>query len=616
MLDRPPKVTLDGPPKVKDASFYIRYPAGFDPGDEHKGVSATGFKFLPSNNPPGVAEWDEDSNLYQRFHALNVDNWIEMLGSSLDFQRRWKMFAWRMSGRMAKADVPLASADATTKLRLQGLMAAYLPWTKRFIEHAAIPPTDLTLVQLALSVVRSALGQGESVGVPFAIAEFAPANPVRLAAGTDGRVDTILLHQDRWAQSRAFAVRPFGRYAQLIEATGWMLPRQDGDVVRDAVRPPSLAVPGAALSDPSFADFDVAVTPRTERLVAPLIMGTTRLDQEDAEKTLRPGKIWELVLARHGEQAITVSNRNVLAKLDFLGPRVGFLRQYVHTDWPKDRLNLSAPDLAKLFPPVDGKSLPQVSDAPTIENKTLRELVVRYPTLWRGARVLRMDALPHFYRVYALAHAASGDVVSSVTAIVQQDFYYELSRVSLDAFSWQIIEVNGGKLVRFNVPLARYRDVADQDAVATWIMQDGTVADLPDPEVAFQISLVQQADHRLGTAISTEELEIEITALHGIDDIQSKAPFAGRARGTRFKVPAGKALAELYPATNGGSPAAWSLPQADFERYWTDSVAPERKITKRNFPDDQWKLINKEMLGQTVRRTASKPGLQWPRGDS
>jgi hypothetical protein len=583
--------TLDRLPKKDETAFVIRYPKEFDPANETKGVKVTvtgaEFRFVANSKPPGGAP--DAGGLYQRFHALNVDNWIALLASSTptghDFQRRWKMFAWSMSGRLAKADVPLASSDETTKQRLQSLLAAYLPWTDRFIERAAIPPAD-----------PGPLGQGVSVGVPFAIAEFAPANPVRLAAGTDGRVDTILLHQDRWAQSHAFAVRPFGRYAQLIEATGWMMPRQDGDVARCAVRQESKALPGAGSADDVFANFDVAVTSRTERLAAPVIIGTTRLDLEGSEKIpRRPGKIWELVLARHGEQAITVSNRNVLAKLDFLGLRLGFLRQYVHDDWP-DRLNVNDPSL---FPQRAGATLPQVSDAPVIENKTLRELVARYPTLWRGARVLHMDALPHFYRVYALAHAASGDVVSSVSAVVQQDFYYELSRVALDAFSWQVVPVNGGKRVRFNVPLARYRDVADQDAVATWFPQGGTVADLPDPEVAYQISLVQQADRQRGITTSTAELEIEITALHGIGDMQSKAPFAGRARGTRFKVPEGKALADLGPA-HAGNPATWSLPQADFERYWADSVAPTRKITKDNFPDDQWKVIDKAMVGQTV----------------
>ena len=615
--------TLDRLPKKDEIAFVIRYPKDFDPANESKGVKVTvagpGFQFVANSKSPGGIP--DAGSLYQRFHALNLDTWIKLLAPSAstasgtstassnptahDFQRRWKMFAWWMSRRFDKADVPLDVTQATED-RLQSLLAAYLPWTARFIEHAADPVAPIFRA-------GPAAGQIADRGVPFAIAEFAPANPICLAAGTDGRVDTILLHQDRWAQSRALAVRPFGRYAQLIEATGWMTPRQDGDVVRDAVRPPSTAVPAAPSADPPFADFDIAVTPRTERLVAPVIMGTTRLDQEDAQNTLRPGKIWELVLARHGEQAITVSNRNVLAKLDFLGLRLGFLRQYVHADWP-DRLNLSAPDLARLFPPIDGQKLPQVSDAPTIDNKTLRDLVVRYPTLWRGARVLHMDALPHFYRVYALAHAASGDVVSSISAVVQQDLYYDLTRVTLDAFSWQVVQVDGGKRVRFNVPLARYRDVADQDAVATWVMQDGTVADLPDPEVAYQISLVQQADRRCGTATSAEELEIEITALHG-EGIPSTTPFAGRARGTRFKVPGTDTLAALKPANNGASPAIWSLPQADFERYWADSVAPKRTLTQDNFSVGDWQLVKDAMTRYTV---APKDFRDWsavaPRG--
>lgn len=608
--------TLDRLPKEDEIAFVIRYPKDFDPANESKGVKVTvagpGFRFVANSKSPGGIP--DAGSLYQRFHALNVDTWIKLLASSTstsssnptahDFQRRWKMFAWWMSRRFTKADVPLDVTQAT-KDRLQSLLAAYLPWTARFIEHAADP---------VVPIFRA--GAAVPGGVPFAIAEFAPANPVCLAAGTDGRVDTILLHQDRWAQSRALAVRPFSRYAQLIEATGWMTPRQDGDVVRDAVRPLSTAVPAAPSADPPFADFDIAVTPRTERLIAPVIMGTTRLDQEDAqntgENTLRPGKIWELVLARHGEQAITVSNRNVLAKLDFLGLRLGFLRQYVHADWP-NRLSLSAPDLAKLFPLIDGQELSDVSDAPTIDNKTLRDLVVRYPTLWRGARVLHMDALPHFYRVYALAHAASGDVVSSISAVVQQDFYYDLTRVTLDAFSWQVVQVDGGKRVRFGVPLARYRDVADQDAVATWVMQDGTVADLPDPEVAYQISLVQQADRRRGTT-STEELEIEITALHG-DGIPSTTPFTGRARGTRFKVPGTDTLAALKPANNGASPATWSLPQADFERYWADSVAPKRTLTQDNFSAGDWQMVKDAMTRFTV---ASNDFRDWsavaPRG--
>jgi hypothetical protein len=130
-------------------------------------------------------------------------------------------------------------------------------------------------------------------------------------------------------------------------------------------------------------------------------------------------------------------------------------------------------------------------------------------------------------------------------------------------------------------------------------MQDGTVADLPDPEVAYQISHVQQADRRRGTATSAEELEIEITALHG-EGIPSTAPYAGRARGTRFKVPGTDTLAALKPANSGASPAIWSLPQADFERTWADNAARKRTLTQDSFSAGDWQMVKDAMTLYTV----------------
>ena len=285
----------------------------------------------------------------------------------------------------------------------QQVMGAYLSWSQRFLDHGATA--------------------GEAPPLPYALAAPIKAQPWHLAADSAGWVTLSFLHADRWAHARAYAVRPTPRYQNLALGAGYY--SYDAEVdQQDSERLVTKGVLGTPLKDierfKKPIGYALAVSPRTERIEPPVILGSRLMlgTAGDAKE------IWEVVVARHGEEALAFSNRSLFARLGSEGTALTFAREYRDRNWPS-RLTFAhgadkLPD-AELYPKrLVGPLGRPVRDS-EIDGKMLGDIAVVYPSLWKGADIWRIDQLPPHYRVTALATARAGLVVSNVVSAVQDE---------------------------------------------------------------------------------------------------------------------------------------------------------------------------------------------------
>ncbi|MER9216900.1 hypothetical protein NKI54_33820 [Mesorhizobium sp. M0663] len=275
----------------------------------------------------------------------------------------------------------------------QQVMGAYLSWSQRFLDHGAVPVKAPVL--------------------PYALAAPIKAQPWHLAAGSDGMLTLTFLHADRWAHARAYAVRPTPRYQNLALGAGYYGDKQDSE---------RLVTDGLVVADrfKKPIGYALAVSPRTERIEPPVILGSRLTARKDGDKK----EIWELVVARHGEEALAFSNRSLFARLGTEGTALTFAREYRDRDWP-DRLREAKgqdvwPDV-ELYPKRSVGPLGRPLGDNEINDATLGEVADIYPSLWKGADIWRIDELPPHYRVAALAVARAGLVVSNVVSAMQDE---------------------------------------------------------------------------------------------------------------------------------------------------------------------------------------------------
>lgn len=148
-------------------------------------------------------------------------------------------------------------------------------WTRRFMERG--PAQTIS---------------GSTAGLAFGM--LTRPNPWRLAPDKDGQLSIMLTEKDRWGKTRKYAVRPFGRYENLVLA--------ENTHAANAASKAGKPVAGTGLAPPDFADsFDPAeigsaedvagvlydhladaVVERTEPLAAPVILATRRNDTAEA----------------------------------------------------------------------------------------------------------------------------------------------------------------------------------------------------------------------------------------------------------------------------------------------------------------------------------------------
>ncbi|HXU31680.1 MAG TPA: hypothetical protein VN851_13990, partial [Thermoanaerobaculia bacterium] len=255
---------------------------------------------------------------FDRFPAISAEKWAAAMAGTNKVAEKAFQSLRALVGTAFPADfiIPPPAMIAAT----------YLTWTQRFLDHA------------------SSQTEGERLDEPcLAIAAPTKASPWKLAADGEGYLTLTFLHSDRWAHARAYAVRPAGRYHEVLAGIG-IEAEERAEILEKAEKRP--------------IGYAVAVSPRTERIEPPVIvqarLAKSVVGSEDPEQL-----VTEILVARHGEEALAASNRPLLARLGVPTSLLAFSRAYRAPKWP-ERLSAAFPDVPKpdLYP-VRGAALPK-----------------------------------------------------------------------------------------------------------------------------------------------------------------------------------------------------------------------------------------------------------------
>lgn len=396
--------------------------------------------------------------------------------------------------------------------------SSYLTWAQRFLDHAAAVKAD-----------------PEAPGVSLALAAPVKATPWRLAPDSEGCVRIKIPSDDKWAHARAYAVKPASRYESLMTGLG-VVKLEEVDTL---VTPDLAARDASTLNAP--VGYAVAVTPRTERIEAPVVLNNSV-----------EGKGWEVVLARHGEESLAASNRPLFARLGKPEVLLSQLRSYRHPEWP-DRLKkfnngIPVADVmprqaavsAVQIPPVP----PEVIDLVPLDEAHLGSLAKEHSSLWKGADVLRTAAIAPHYSTAVLAVARAGVVVSAISSAFQDN----LPRFEMTGRN-ELLQT-GGKPPRMRIAagsgaasnfvvqhrLVSHDDVTPLSVRQTWQGISGAtdVRWWPDPDVSYR--LLRYWDAPGGGTINDEDADIRLVAGGDPKDTQA-LPVIVRTRGTRWGTP-------------------------------------------------------------------------------
>lgn len=495
-------------------------------------------------------EWAVMAEALGRFPKLSADEWAVMLTTppvplpaGLEpgtpvyptvTQPAQAFESMRANLRCAYPDLAWPQAGNTAEPRfaeLKLVAATYLAWSQRFLDYGAAPdtaPTDL----------------------PFALAAPVKCNPWRLAADHDGMIRMSFLHADRWAHTRAYAVRPTSRYQNLALGAGYYEDQADSERLVTA----ALLRPENQNRFMQSLGYALAVSPRTERIEPPVILGSSLVAQPGGERE------WQLVVARHGEEALAFSNRSLFGRLGTEGTALSFLREYRDPQWP-DRLKQAMLAAAQLDPtvhPLRAAQLPQAVSATgaPIDAAAIGEAAKKFPSLWKGADIWRIGQLPPHYRVTALAVARAGLVVSRVVSATQDATprrpLHPALRLPGSSTPQQTAEaaVILGKptiAIRRNAALATEICIEDlrlvsyealmESSARAWISGGASdVAWWPDPSVSYALL-------RCGQVAPTDSFEDEYATVRLLAQAQPAnapptspdLPVAVRCRGTRVQ---------------------------------------------------------------------------------
>ncbi|NTE57480.1 hypothetical protein G6M78_20675 [Agrobacterium tumefaciens] len=492
-----------------------------------KNIPVAGWSF-EEISAPGSMDGDDawaPVDPFERFEPLSDDAWAMAFKDNGPGQAAYDSFC--ANARAAMPDLKGLEMPSASDVAL------YLDWSQRFLDHGAGPAKDLPTQRLSV-----------------AFAAPSSATPWRLATRADGTIALTFLHADRWAHARAYAVRPFGRYQELMigaYAYASSATSDRGEARAELERLLPGWAKGKTINQLGYA---VAVSPRTEKLEPPLILGSALWRPANGD-TREPA--WRLVVSRHAEEALAFSNRPVFGRLGWEGVALSFTRDYREPEWPGRLATVKSGDgqwEAQLhpgkipgFPAVD-----KLADNPVITREDLGELAGEFPTLWKGADVYRFPFLPHHYRVTVLAAARAGAVVSPIAVATQTEFSVEelqpgylrdadANAGTAETGNTQLQRLGGG-LTRLVVSwrLPSHADLMAQKTRDMWVGDDRDVAHWPDPDIAY---VLERSFARDGKLVLDEDADIRLVARapDNVSSGETAQPIVLRARGTRFKAP-------------------------------------------------------------------------------
>jgi hypothetical protein len=436
---------------------------------------------------------------FARFESIPADQWVIKFGQK-DSAAEAAILALRDVMRASGADTfhfPDPPEYGT-------VVSVYLTWVQRFLDSGA--------------------PRGTSASPYFALVAPAKAAPWRLAANSEGFITLTFLHSDRWAHARAYAVRPLSRYHELLSGLGVGFQRLAAEFHDDM---PELD----AAQDKREIGYSVAVSPRTERIEPPLILQSRIAGLKNSNAFVN-----EIIVARHGEESLAMSNRPLFARLGMPSSLIAFMRDYRLDEWPK-RLHTAlekpeqAPEKAKTLQPRPA-TLPQCpagADPAAVTAEVIGPLAHDVPSLWKGADILRVAPLPPHYRLTAFASERAGIVVSDVVTVIADEQPREpLASAGVDLLrdraTLSLVRAEDGIRFVFKHPFISHRNLTPSNAVG-WITNDvDDVGFWPDPDVTYRIS--RRALDAAKKALSIEE-DADVKLVNDAKEV----PLAVRALG-------------------------------------------------------------------------------------
>lgn len=449
---------------------------------------------------------------FERFKSVGAERWAEAFAGRKSGINDQAIGAFLSLRDAVKASFP-ADFVFPEPAAYNTISSAYLTWSQRFLDHAASRPAG---------------GETLRFDQPFiALAAPTKASPWKLAADAEGYLKLTFLHSDRWAHMRAYAVRPIGRYHDVLAGIGIEAEKRAEIFEKFEKR---------------RIGFAVAISPRTEKIEPPVIV-RSRLAMSVPGSENADELVTEILVARHGEESFAGSNRPLLARLGLPTSLLAFSRLYRHTEWPK-RLEAAfesdAPS-AELHP-VRKAAMPEEDKlAEQIDAVVVRDIADGYPSLWKGSDIWHVAPQPPHYKVIALAAERAGVVVSDVAKVVQEEQprrplakrEAELFPVQVTvALSRDIDDGSGKKQVRLELT----HDLISHALLTTkraekWLGhgKKDDVCWWPDPDVIYSLL-------RRGAGKEEQDAEIKLVAAVEDDtgDVKKRRPVVLRVLGPMY----------------------------------------------------------------------------------
>jgi hypothetical protein len=533
------------------------------------------------------------SEPFSAYFSRSVDSLAEAFASG---EKGWTCFK-----RYAEALTPLGSGEPYTEVKtdeagLKEQLPAFLAWAQRFFDASA--PVEVEGDGLAHT----------GTGPWLATAYPRVATPALVAPDASGRLTYDHLLQDKWAHDYRYYVRPYDRYWLLWHS----LAKSPALFAQDAVQEL-----GRARPDPAAGGLDV-VLDRTQPVDMPLVLNSARLDPPSTPgQPAAPGSTWEVIVARHPEQALIERNQTLARQLAFRQVAFTLLRRFAHDGWVDtleaavviqggaDEHQIALKWVEDELPDGLPESYPEQPEHINLDGSLSDavarslDLPQRIGTFQQGALVLQWEALPFFYEHRLLLMAQTASTVSPVNQVTQRDFEYRspdlfdesrdpLWTASVDGQREEAFKPGALKrLQRFvepeleatvdlysravQIPLHRFWDCLPQQAQKQWAAEKPSPEDgnqrkpgsLPDPEVVYQIVEIREGD-------------IEVQAEFYFD--HNEGVYAVRQPGKRF-------FAELTKL----APPSLDAPQADYVLHATlrqvSEVTLQREIDESAIPE-------------------------------
>jgi hypothetical protein len=456
----------------------------------------------------------EPTSEYATYFLAPVDGLIAAIssGSDADLARkqwlRFKRYAESLNSSGRDSDSPggeprIIVPTNANELRDDNLLAQVLSWAQRFFDHCG----PVLSLGAAGNAAGEALFAAQLNGPWLATAYPRAGTPAYATPDEAGRLEYFHLLEDKWAHNYRYYARPYGRYQQIwhnLYISPLLWPEEE-EIEQETVAPvaPKLEEGG----------LDV-VLDRIKPVAMPTILRSGRLDRMGAPgQPAAPGRLWEVIIAQHREQALSERNQTVYRQLSFRQVAYTLLRRFAYQkawdEWKEFKIGFTH---TVEYPVNDEAELPDRLD-PTFYNlddpaKLSEEDQVRFAlpqridSFQQGALVVQWEALPFYYEHRMLVIAQTSTQVSPVNSVVQQDFEYRAPEPADEPepgrFTAQFMEGEDKEAIRIvEIPLRRLWDSLPAEVQARWPDENPAVVAvngegrrpglLPDPEVVYQI---------------------------------------------------------------------------------------------------------------------------------